>query len=279
MQPSRDIKRLVEILEALRHPVRGCPWDREQTFDSIVPYTIEEAYEIADAIGRGDMEDFKEELGDLLLQVVFQARIAEEMGLFDFGGVVEAITQKMIRRHPHIFAEPRELSAKEIKAVWETIKADEKTAKNHAARESRSPESGTEAGGRSGLLDGVSPALPGLTRAVKLQGKASTAGFDWNSANLVLDKMREELEEIEAALDSGERDAVKEEIGDLLFAAANLARHTKTDPEAAIRAANAKFERRFRFIEEELGRAGKTAGSVTLSELQALWNMAKQCEA
>jgi ATP diphosphatase len=267
MQPSREAKRLVEIMEALRSPGTGCAWDLEQTFETIVPYTIEESYEIADAVARGDMNDLKEELGDLLLQVVFQARIAEERGLFDFGSVVEAITQKMIRRHPHVFGAVRGLTPDEVKALWERIKRDEKSAKS-----SDDPASG------ECILADIPLALPGLTRAVKLQDKASTVGFDWNDARLVIEKIREETDEIEAALETGDAAAIAGEIGDLLFSAANLARHVKADPEAAIRQANAKFERRFRYIEEALARDGLAPGTVALEEMEALWNTAKSQE-
>jgi nucleoside triphosphate diphosphatase len=267
MQPSRDVGRLVEIMAALRSPGTGCEWDIEQTFETIVPYTIEESYEIADAVARGDMEDFKEELGDLLLQVVFQARIAEEQGLFDFGGVVEAITQKMIRRHPHVFGEMRGLSPDAVKALWARIKQEEKSAKSATGH--------VPAGG---VLADVPVALPGLTRAVKLQAKASTVGFDWNDARAVIEKIREETDEIEAAIAAVDADAIAEEIGDLLFSVANLARHIKADPEAAMRCANAKFERRFRFIEAALAREGIAPGVATLDKMEALWNKAKAQE-
>jgi ATP diphosphatase len=267
MRPSRDTNRLIEIMAALRSPGTGCAWDLEQTFETIVPFTIEESYEIADAVARGDMNNLKEELGDLLLQVVFQARIAEERGLFDFGGVVEAITQKMLRRHPHVFGTPCGLSVDEVKALWERIKQDEKTARDSAG--SASSES---------ILAGIPLALPGLSRAVKLQAKASTVGFDWNDARLVIEKIREETDEIEAALDAGEAAAIAEEIGDLLFSTANLARHVKADPEDAIRRANAKFERRFHFIEEALARDGMAPGDTVLEQMEALWNTAKANE-
>ena len=267
MRPSRDTNRLIEIMAALRSPGTGCAWDLEQTFETIVPFTIEESYEIADAVARGDMNNLKEELGDLLLQVVFQARIAEERRLFDFGGVVEAITQKMLRRHPHVFGTPCGLSVDEVKALWERIKQDEKTARDSAG--SASSES---------ILAGIPLALPGLSRAVKLQAKASTVGFDWNDARLVIEKIREETDEIEAALDAGEAAAIAEEIGDLLFSTANLARHVKADPEDAIRRANAKFERRFHFIEEALARDGMAPGDTVLEQMEALWNTAKANE-
>ncbi len=265
MQPSSDIKRLIEIMAALRTPVTGCSWDLAQTFETIVPYTIEEAYEVADAVARRDMADLKDELGDLLLQVAFHARMAEEDGAFDFGAVVEAITQKMIRRHPHVF-DAREIPPGEVGSLWAQIKAEEKAAKVAIN------------GGRaenSGLLDDVPAALPGLCRAVKLQTRASSVGFDWNDLRLVLHKLHEEIREIEHALDSGEKDAIEDEIGDLLFAAANLARHAKIDPDAAIRRANAKFERRFRFIEQELEKQSVALGEATLDEMDSLWRTAK----
>ena len=271
MQPSSDIQRLIDIMAALRTPATGCGWDLAQTFETIAPYTIEEAYEVADAIARRDMADLRDELGDLLLQVAFHARIAEERGAFDFGDVVEAITEKMIRRHPHVFGEAQDLPAEEVKALWARIKAEEKTAKA-----AKAAPAGDQAG--EGLLDDIPLALPGLIRAVKLQNKASSVGFDWNDIRLVVDKIREETGEIEAALDSGEPDAVEDEIGDLLFAAANLARHAGIDPESAVRRANAKFERRFRFIERELARQGVAPGTASLTEMDALWNAAKSGE-
>ncbi len=271
MQPSSDIQRLLDIMAALRTPETGCGWDLAQTFETIAPYTIEEAYEVADAIARGDFADLRDELGDLLLQVAFHARLAEEKGSFDFGGVVEAITQKMIRRHPHVFGDATDLAPHEVKAQWARIKAQEKAAKTAAAG-----EAGDRAG--IGLLDDIPLALPGLSRAVKLQQKASSVGFDWNDIHVVLDKIREETAEIEAALDSGEADAIEDEIGDLLFAAANVARHAGVDPEAAARRANAKFERRFRFIEEALAQRGVAPGKASLAEMDALWNEAKAGE-
>lgn len=280
MQPSRDICRLIEILAALRCPGTGCPWDLEQTFETIVPYTIEEAYEIADAVARGDIIDLKEELGDLLLQVVFHARIAEESGLFDFGAVVETITEKMIRRHPHVFGQAKNLSYDEIKKLWSKIKAEEQAQKRPQAG---SPEIGSHPAEAfplrtAGLLEAVPLALPGLTRAVKLQAKASTVGFDWNDARLVINKIREETNEIELAVESGQGDAIFEELGDLLFTLANLARHLSADPESAIRHANVKFERRFHFIEQELARQDKRLGAATLEEMEALWHEAKRRE-
>lgn len=277
MQPSRDIRRLVEIMEALRHPETGCAWDRQQTFESIVPYTIEEAYEVADAAARGDMEGLKDELGDLLLQVVYHSRIAEELGYFDFGQVVEAITQKMIRRHPHVFGERVKLSPEELESLWAAIKEKEKPAKSAMAGAAGGEHNGPDIAHAS-VLDGIPLALPALTRAAKLQSRAASVGFDWDDPKLVIEKIREELEEIEAALAAGEPGAVEEEIGDLLFSTVNLARHAKAGPEAAVRRANAKFERRFRFIENALARLGKTPRDATLQEMEELWSIAKQAE-
>src|SRR4051794_25128824 len=263
MKPSTDMTRLIEIMAALRTPGTGCPWDLEQDFASIAPYTIEEAYEVADAIARGDLADLRDELGDLLLQVAFHARMAEEQGAFDFGGVVEAITQKMIRRHPHVFGTLRDLSPAEVKALWGEIKAAERRAKP-------APQS---------ALSGVPMAMPALTRALKLQEKAGKVGFDWNDARAVLAKIREEIDEVEAELDAGRADLAKQELGDLMFVVVNLARHLKAEPEAALRGANAKFERRFGYIEAALARQGRKPEQATLAEMDALWNEAKAHEA
>jgi nucleoside triphosphate diphosphatase len=269
-RPSRDIADLLRIMAALRTPGSGCPWDLEQDFASIAPYTIEEAYEVAEAIEKGDLADLRDELGDLLLQVVFHARMAQEQGAFDFGGVVEAITTKLIRRHPHVFGDARSLPPSAVKALWGEIKAAEK-AERRAAREA----AGQRPEEHRGLLADIPANLPGLTRAVKLQATASTVGFDWNDARLVLDKLREELGEIEEALDAGNKQHVAGEVGDLLFAVANLARHLDVDPEAALRGTNAKFERRFGFIERELERQGRSTAEASLDEMDALWNAAK----
>ncbi len=275
MQASRDINALLAIMAALRTPVTGCPWDLEQTFDSIVPYTIEEAYEVADAVQRGDRLDLADELGDLLLQVVFHARMAEEEKSFDFGDVVHAVTSKLIRRHPHVFGDARDLSPDEVKTLWAAIKAREKADRRAARAASGLPE---EADAK-GVLSGVPTPLPGLTRAMKLQAKASTVGFDWNDARLVLDKIREETAEIEQALDHGaDKATVAGEIGDLLFAVVNLARHVDADPEAAVRATNAKFERRFAYIEASLAARGVAMGAASLADMDALWNEAKSLE-
>ena len=275
MQASRDINALLAIMAALRTPVTGCPWDLEQTFESIVPYTIEEAYEVADAVQRGDRLDLADELGDLLLQVVFHARMAEEEKSFDFGDVVHAVTSKLIRRHPHVFGDARDLSPDEVKTLWAAIKAREKADRRAARAAAGLPE---DADAR-GVLSGVPTPLPGLTRAMKLQAKASTVGFDWNDARLVLDKIREETAEIEQALDHGaDKATVAGEIGDLLFAVVNLARHVDADPEAAVRATNAKFERRFAYIEASLAARGVAMGAASLADMDALWNEAKSLE-
>ena len=249
-------------MAALRTPGTGCPWDIEQTFATIAPYTIEEAYEVADAIARGDIADLRDELGDLLLQVAFHAQIAEEKGEFDFGGVVEAITQKMIRRHPHVFGDARDLSPDQVKALWGQIKAREK-------------QGGAEP---QGALAGVPLAMPALTRALKLQEKAGKVGFDWNDARAVLAKIREEIDEVEAELDAGRMDLAEGEVGDLLFVVVNLARHLKIDPEQALRGTNGKFERRFGFIEAALARQGRGPAQAGLAEMDALWTQAKAAE-
>ena len=267
MKPSRDISRLIEIMAALRTPVTGCPWDLEQNFATIAPYTIEEAYEVSDAIQRGDLADLRDELGDLLLQVVFHARMAQEQGAFDFGGVVEAVTSKMIRRHPHVFGDAGGQDTKAVEGQWERIKAEEK-----AERAKRHPPKAPSA------LDGVPVALPALTRALKLQQKAGRVGFDWNDPRAVLAKIREEADEIEAELDRAESEKAATEVGDLLFAVVNLARHLEADPEAVLRATNAKFERRFTGIEAALAAQGKKPQDATLAEMDALWDQAKKAE-
>ena len=275
LKPSRDISGLLAIMTALRTPETGCPWDLEQSFATIAPYTIEEAYEVVDAIERDDLSDLRDELGDLLLQVVFHAQMAQEAGQFDFGDVVLAITSKMIRRHPHVFGNTRDLSPEQVSALWGQIKAQEKAQK----RAERAAAGLPEEPGHHGLLSGIPAAMPGLTRAVKLQAKASTVGFDWNDARLVLAKIREEAGEIEAALDEGaDKATVAGEVGDLLFAVANLARHLEADPEAALRSTNAKFERRFAYIETTLAARGQSLDAASLDEMDALWNEAKARE-
>src|ERR1700731_1391895 len=272
MTPSRDISGLLETWAALRTLPTGCPWDLEQNFATIAPYTIEEAYEVADAIARGDLDDLRDELGDLLLQVVFHARMAEEQGAFAFGDVVEAITRKMIRRHPHVFADKDgKVTPAHVEGVWDQIKAEEKA--ERAAR--RPPE---ETAAHKALLSGVKAGQPALARAMELQRKASTVGFDWNDPRAVLRKIREEADEIEAALDRGEAGELADETGDLLFALVNLARHTGVDPEMALRGTNAKFERRFGYIERRLEAQGRPVEGASLDEMDALWNEAKQKE-
>ena len=265
MSSSAPIDRLIEIMAALRTPGTGCPWDLAQTSRSIAPYAVEEAYEVVDAIERGDRDDLRDELGDLLLQVVFHARMAEEAGEFSFPDVVGAVCDKLIRRHPHVFATEEAASPEAVQRNWETIKAAEREAKRAKAT-TRPPD---------GLLADVPVALPGLTRAIKLQAKAARVGFDWAETGPILAKIREETAEIEEALALGP-EHVAAEIGDLLFAVANLARWVGADPETAVRATNAKFERRFAFIERELAARGTAPDAVDLAEMDALWDEAKR---
>jgi ATP diphosphatase len=266
--PSRDIRELLAIMAALRTPGTGCPWDLEQSFETIAPYTIEEAHEVADAIQRRDLGDLCDELGDLLLQVVFHARIAEEQRAFDFGDVVKAITAKLIRRHPHVFGDAQDLSPGEVKALWSRIKVAER--QERAARDAgAAPDS---------VLDGVALGFPALTRADKLTRKAAAVGFTWAETGSVIDKIDEELAEVRDAVANGDRAHAAEEIGDLLFTVANLARHLEVDPEAALRAANAKFERRFRFIERALAESGRSPTDSDLAEMDRLWDEAKAGE-
>jgi nucleoside triphosphate diphosphatase len=270
MTPSRDIAGLLDIMARLRTPGTGCPWDLEQDFATIAPYTIEEAYEVADAIARADLGDLCDELGDLLLQVVFHARIAEEQNAFSFGDVVEAITRKMIRRHPHVFADNSgRLTPAGVKGAWERIKAEEK-----AERAARRPVE-IEQVSHPSLLSGVKAGQPALKQAMELQRKASSVGFDWNDPRAVLHKIREEADEIEAALDRGDKAEMAAETGDLLFALVNLARHVGADPDLALRGTNAKFERRFAYIERALAARGRTPEQASLAEMDALWNEAK----
>lgn len=296
---STDIRQLIEVMAALRTPVTGCPWDLEQTFATIAPYTIEEAYEVADAIARNDLADLEEELGDLLLQVVYHSRMAEERGAFAFGDVVEGITRKMIRRHPHVFGSEEERTAGAQPGFWARIKAEERAEK--AALRARLSGSGeleseaADANASPSLLADVPFAMPALTRAVKLQDKAAKVGFDWPFLGPVFDKMREELDELAAAalpldprgdgagaLSLSESQAahaeIKEEFGDLLFVMANVARHLQLDPEAALRQANDKFTRRFRHIERRLAQSGSSPAQSTLAEMDALWDEAKAKE-
>jgi ATP diphosphatase len=263
MTPSRDITRLIEIMAALRDKKTGCPWDIEQNFATIAPYTIEEAYEVAEAIAQDDMMELRDELGDLLLQVVFHAQLARETGAFAFPDVVEAITTKMIRRHPHVFGDETAKAAGHAKEVWERVKAEEKRKRSGSMPAEKR------------VLDGVPIALPALLRAVKLQQKASTVGFDWNDPKAVLAKLREELAEIEAEIDNATHDRLEDEVGDLLFAAANLARHLKVDADQALRRTNAKFVKRFGAIEDALAAGGRSPADASLDEMEELWQKAK----
>ncbi len=256
------IDELLAVMARLRDPQAGCPWDREQTFASIAPYTIEEAYEVADAIEHGDLQDLKDELGDLLFQVVFHARMAEEQGAFAFGDVVAAIVEKMRRRHPHVFAGERIDSAAEQSAAWEAHKAQERA----------------DRGGHESLLDGITRTLPALARAEKLQRRAARVGFQWPDISGVLEKLDEELSEVRAEVAAGDIQALHGEIGDLLFACANLARYAGVDAEAALRTTNHKFERRFRYIEAALRERGKRPEQSDLAEMDALWEEAKRAE-
>ena len=260
---KKTLADLLAVMAALRTPGSGCPWDLEQTFATIAPYTIEEAYEVADAIEREDLAHLKEELGDLLFQVVYHARMAEERHAFAFPDVVDAVTTKMLRRHPHVFGTPEERAAGAAPGFWDRAKAAEKVAK----------------GGAAGVLDDVPVALPALTRAVKLQSKAAKVGFDWPSLQPVLAKLKEELEELEAEIATappgGSSEAIAEELGDLLFVIANVARHLKLDPEDALRGANEKFIRRFRYIEEQLAQQDRSPKESDLAEMDALWDEAK----
>jgi len=262
MTKPTEIDTLLDIMRRLRDPERGCPWDKEQTFATVAPYTIEEAYEVAGAIEDEDWPALKDELGDFLFQVVFHAQMAKERKLFDFGDVVSAINEKMLRRHPHVFGDQAIETAEEQTIAWEEHKKRERAGK-----------------ARGGLLDDVPRALPALLRAVKLQKRAGSVGFDWDSAPKVVEKIAEEAHEIAEAQAAGAPHVkLEEEMGDLLFAVANLARHLKVDPETALRAANAKFVRRFSYIEKQLAARGTKPGDATLDEMEALWQEAKQSE-
>lgn len=279
MQPSKDISRLLEIMASLRNPETGCPWDIVQTFETIKPYTIEEAYEVADAIERNDPDDLCDELGDLLLQVVFHARIAEEAGLFAFGDVVEAITAKMIRRHPHVFAVSDASTPEAVKLQWDEIKRLEKRERTErrAARAAALDQS-TPDDPKVGLLGGVQRSFPALTEALKLQEQAAKVGFDWAEAAPILDKIEEEIAELREALATRQPEKVKDELGDLIFALVNIGRHVGAEPEQALRGTNSKFRRRFRYIETSLERNGEALQTAGLERMEALWQEAKKGE-
>jgi ATP diphosphatase len=275
---SQDIEMLLKIMSCLRDKDNGCPWDIEQSFASIIPYTIEEAYEVQDAIERNDLDDLREELGDLLLQVVFHAQMAKEEDAFDFGDVVHAITKKMIRRHPHVFGDVGQRGKELVKGAWEAIKAEEKQ-----ERADRRKALGLDDSGPQMYLDDIPRSLPAMKAATKLQKQASKVGFDWNDAALVLDKIAEEAQEAkeeleylrqtQASLDSA---GMKSEIGDLLFAVINLARHCHIDPDEALAMTNQKFRSRFGFIETSLQNNGRELSSASLDEMEKLWQEAKR---
>ncbi len=273
MEASKDISRLIEIMEALRQPDTGCPWDIVQTFETIKPYTIEEAYEVADAIERKDMDDLCEELGDLLLQVVFHSRIAEEEGKFSFGDVVQAVTAKMIRRHPHVFAASDADTPETVKVQWDEIKAQEKR-----DRAMRRAASGISEDFKAGFLGSVHRTQPALTEALKLQEQAARVGFDWSEPEPILDKIEEEIRELREAMAGGNPAKVKDELGDLIFALVNIGRHVKADPENALRGTNTKFRRRFRHIETSLAQSDETLEGATLERMEDLWQAAKAIE-
>lgn len=269
-QPPFTLDALLLIMKALRDPNTGCPWDQVQTFESIAPYTIEESYEVADAIARHDMADLKDELGDLLLQVVYHSEIAAEAGKFSFEDVVAGISEKMVRRHPHVFGTDSERAAGPASGFWERIKAEER-----AAKQSERLRLGGAADKPAGLLDDVVRTLPPLSQAVKLQKRAAQVGFDWPNLKPVMAKMREELTELDEAVSTGDTDEVRAEFGDLLFVMANVARHLKLDPEAALSQTNFKFRRRFARVEALLAEQGRVTDDATLEEMDALWDRAK----
>ncbi|RFC66232.1 nucleoside triphosphate pyrophosphohydrolase [Fulvimarina endophytica] len=272
MEPSREIGRLVEIMVALREPESGCPWDLEQTFETIAPYTIEEAYEVADAIERKDMADLKEELGDLLLQVVYHSQLAREARWFTFEDVVEAITRKMIRRHPHVFGDAEARSAGSAKGQWERIKAEEKAEK--AAERNRFRKDDHEPP-KSRRLDAVPANFPALTLALKIQKEAAKSGFDWDAPEPIYEKLEEEILEFRQAVTHGDETKREEELGDLIFTAVNLARFYDVDPEKALRACVSKFRHRFAAIEDHLESVGKTLEEASLAEMEEQWVAAK----
>ena len=265
---SKAINDLLDVMAKLRDPDGGCPWDLEQNFSTIAPYTIEEAYEVADAIAQNDMSELREELGDLLLQVVFHSQMATEEGHFTFEDVANSIVSKMIDRHPHVFGDGDAITTDGVNQTWEKIKAEE-----------RAQKAKTKGQQRHSALDGVASALPALMRAEKLTKRAARVGFDWPSTDEVFDKLHEEIGELQAELtENPDQDRIEDELGDMLFVMANLSRKLGVDPEVALRRANHKFTRRFHFIENELARDGRSAGQSDLEEMDALWNAAKQAE-
>ncbi len=259
---DNPFEKLAAVMRTLRSPNGGCPWDVEQTFDTIAPYTIEEAYEVADAIARQNMADLKEELGDLLFQVVFHSQMADEAGFFDVNDVAEAIVTKMLRRHPHVFTQSDDRNSEAQTLAWEEMKAAERAEKSETVS----------------ALDGIAIALPALLRAEKLQKRAARVGFDWKETSPIFAKLDEEIAEVKEAIDSKDQNAIEDEIGDLLFVCANLARRLKIDPETALRKANAKFERRFRGMEELAGKRREEFSSLDLERQEALWQDVKALE-
>ncbi len=257
--PETELRRLLDIMAALRDPTRGCPWDREQSFATVAPYTIEEAYEVADAIARRDFAALQDELGDLLFQVVYHARMAEEAGLFAFADIARAISDKMLRRHPHVFGDAAARSAEAQSAAWEAQKSAERAGQ-----------------AQSGTLAGVPVGLPALARAAKLTARAACVGFDWPDAAAVLDKLDEEIAEVRAELTDADPARLADEVGDLLFVLANLARKLSLDPEECLRGANRKFARRFNAMEESAAHEGKTLSEMTLDEMEARWQAVKR---
>lgn len=266
-----QLEDLLYLMERLRDPVDGCPWDVQQDYHSIVPHTLEEAYEVADAIERAAWDELPAELGDLLFQVVYYAQFGREQGRFDFSDVVDSSVRKLVRRHPHVFpggqlrarADSQAVRSEEVAGQWQAIKAAERA------------EQGVQS---ASILDGIPLGLPSMTRAVKLQKKAASVGFDWPAVEPVLDKIREELAETEEALSSGDRQALQHEIGDLLFAVTNLARHAGIDPEQAVRGTNQRFSQRFAYIEQQVATSGRQLQDCELAELDAYWDAAKQHE-
>lgn len=270
MEPSKNIERLLEIMEALRHPETGCPWDKEQNFETIIPYTIEEVYEVADAIARDDKYDLCDELGDLLLQVVYYSRMAEEEGSFNFGDVVQAITKKMIRRHPHVFGNEKQRQKGLVKGEWERIKAEEKSERKEKRKLKGLPDDTPK-----GYLAHVKTAQPLEKESIALQQKAAEVGFDWPTPAPIFDKIDEELTELKEALELGNNDNILDEFGDVYFTLLNLARRLDISPNLALKRANKKFRYRFNYIENALAKKNRNLNDASLNEMENLWNEAK----